>query len=109
MNNFRIQKYDSNGTFMNKWGSKRSGAGQLLLPLGIDLDSFDNVFAIDQGQSNFQKFTSNGTFLTKWDGQGSEAGGGEKFVELEDIELDGEDNIFVTDKGDSSIKKFTSE
>ena len=107
MNNFRIQKYDGNGTFMDKWGSKGNGAGQFLLPLGIDLDSSDNVFVIDQGQSNFQKFTSNGTFLIKWYGQKSDAVG-ERFVELEDIELDGDDNIFVTDKGDSSIEKFTS-
>jgi DNA-binding beta-propeller fold protein YncE len=37
--NDRIQKFDSNGTFITKWGSSGSGDGEFHSPVGIAVDS----------------------------------------------------------------------
>jgi DNA-binding beta-propeller fold protein YncE len=104
MNNYRIQKFDSNGTFLTKWGSRGVDDGQFMKPSGIDLDSSENVYIVDKDTSLVQKFDGNGTFLTKWGGLGT---GDNQFLELEDIEIDSSDDVYVADRGTSTIKKFT--
>jgi hypothetical protein len=99
MNNHRIQKFTNNGTFMTSWGGGGSGNGQFQLLLGIDRDSSNNVYAVDQINKNIQKFTSNGTFLKTFDLKNASM--------LEDIELDSHNKIHVTDRGASQILEFT--
>ena len=47
MGNDRIQKFDSNGTFITKWGSHGSGDGQFYYPNGVAVDSSGNVYVAD--------------------------------------------------------------
>ena len=42
--NNRIQKFDSDGNFITKWGSNGTGDGQLYDPVSIVVDSSDNVY-----------------------------------------------------------------
>ena len=106
MNNYRIQKFDSNGNFITKWGSEGSEDGQFILPLGLDVDSHENVYVVDQGKANIQKFDSNGNFITKWGIEGDKDG---QITTLEDIEIDSFDNVFATDRGRHTVLKFTQE
>ena len=39
IDNDRIQKFDSNGNFITKWGSKGTGDGEFKTPIGIAVDS----------------------------------------------------------------------
>jgi DNA-binding beta-propeller fold protein YncE len=103
-NSHRIQKFDSNGNFITKWGSQGSKDGQFILPLGLDVNSHGNVYVVDQGKSNIQKFDSNGNFITKWGPGDDEARG---MTTLEDIEIDSFGNVFVTDRGRHTVLKFT--
>jgi DNA-binding beta-propeller fold protein YncE len=105
-NNHRIQKFDSNGNFITKWGSEGSEDGQFILPLGLDVDSHENVYVVDQGKANIQKFDSNGNFITKWGPEGDKDG---RITTLEDIEIDSFDNVFATDRGRHTVLKFTQE
>jgi len=66
--NNRIQKFNSNGTFITKWGSQGSGDGQFSHPWGVAIDSSGNVYVADEFNDRIQKFSSDGTFLTKWGG-----------------------------------------
>ena len=61
--NYRVQKFDSNGKFITMWGSKGSGEGQFIHPHGIDVDSSGNVYVADQDKDSsiIQKFMSVGT------------------------------------------------
>jgi DNA-binding beta-propeller fold protein YncE len=54
--NNRVQKFDSNGNFITKWGSSGSNDGQFLDPLGIAVDSTGNVYVVDSGHSRIQVF-----------------------------------------------------
>ena len=78
--NHRIQKFDSNGKFLAKWGAKGTGNGEFRHPHGIIHDSFDNVYVTDYINANLQKFDSNGKFITKW---GTNGTGNGEFYKLE--------------------------
>ena len=69
--NNRIQKFDSNGNFITKWGSEGAGDGQFKSPLGIAIDSSGNVYVADHDNHRIQKFDSNGNFITKWGSDGA--------------------------------------
>jgi len=54
--NFRIQKFDSSGTFLTSLGSFGIAEGQFSTPVDIAIDSADNVYVSDQGNNRIQKF-----------------------------------------------------
>jgi tripartite motif-containing protein 71 len=56
LGNHRIQKFDSEGTFMAKWGSRGEGDGEFRGPSGVAVDSSNNVYVSDQGNNRIQKF-----------------------------------------------------
>jgi len=103
-----IQKFDSNGVFLSKWGSYGSGNGQLYNPHGVATDSAGNVYVVDQGNHRIQKFDSSGEFLTKWgiydvgehDYQHSSPIG---------IALDSLGNVYVADHGSHYIHVFSDD
>jgi tripartite motif-containing protein 71 len=81
-----------------KWGSEGSGDGQFILPLGIDLDSSNNVYIVDQGASALKKFSNDGSYISSMVASGGPI--------LEDIELDKSNNIYLTDRGQHEIRKY---
>jgi DNA-binding beta-propeller fold protein YncE len=63
--NGRVQKFDTNGQFVGTIAE-----GQLSFPVGIDLDSANNVYVAESGASGnpsrVDKYTSSGSFITSW-------------------------------------------
>ena len=121
--NARIQKFDKNGNFLLKWGKRNtscSGAsrktsgclGTFHYPLGIAIDSDDNVYISDPFVHRIQKFTSSGTFILQWgvphklsDGKEGPAGG---MYYPHGLSVDAADNIYVADKENQRILVFDS-
>jgi DNA-binding beta-propeller fold protein YncE len=56
VNNNRIQKFTSDGTFITSWGSEGEGEGQFSEPEGIDIDPEGNVYVADTGNFRIQVF-----------------------------------------------------
>ncbi len=54
--NNRVQKFDSNGSFITKWGSEGSKDGQFDGPKGIAVDSHGNVYVTDEGNTRIELF-----------------------------------------------------
>ena len=61
-----IQKFNSNGTFITKWGSLGTGPSKFLEPESMAVDAKGNIFVADYGNQYIQKFDSNGKFITVW-------------------------------------------
>jgi len=51
-----IKKFDSNGNFITKWGSNGTKDGQFVWPSDIGIDSQDNVYVVDRGNSRINVF-----------------------------------------------------
>jgi DNA-binding beta-propeller fold protein YncE len=103
--NDRIQKFDSNGNFISKWGSYGTGDGEFEWPEDIAVDGSGNVYVVDLGNDRIQKFDSFGNFITKW-------GVGTIFCGLEAISgravaVDNSGNVYVADTN-NRIQKFDS-
>ncbi|MGB9940271.1 6-bladed beta-propeller [Methanosarcina sp.] len=92
-------------TFVAKWGSYGSSDGQFKTPIGIDVDSLDNIYVADFGNHRIQKFDSNGNFITRW---GSEGTGTGQFKYPRDVAVDSSDNVYVAEERNNRIQKFDS-
>jgi DNA-binding beta-propeller fold protein YncE len=64
--NNRVQVLDPNGSPLLAFGSAGSGPGQLLQPIGIEVDDQENVYVADSINSRVQVFDKNGNFLTSF-------------------------------------------
>ena len=103
--NHRIQKFDSNGTFLTKWGSQGSGDGQFDYPTGVAVDGSGNVYVEERDNDRIQKFDSTGNFLAKWGSQGSGDG---QFQNPTGMAVDSSGNVYVADRHNHRIQKFDS-
>lgn len=72
--NCRIQKFDSNGTFILKWGSNGDGDGQFQQPVAVATDKSGNVYVADYYSNRVQKFDPDGNFLLKFGSWGDGPG-----------------------------------
>jgi DNA-binding beta-propeller fold protein YncE len=104
--NCRVQRFDSVGQFLTKWGAPGSEDGQFRYPCGIAADSLENVYVADTDNNRIQKFDSSGNFLLKW---GSVGDGDGEFVRPYGVAVDSSGNVFVADTWNYRIQKFDSE
>jgi hypothetical protein len=102
----RIQKFNSAGMFLGKWGSLGNGDGEFGGTTGVAVDADGNVLVADRTNSRIQKFTSDGTFLGKW---GTVGNGDGQFANPFGVAVDADGNVFVTDFFNDRIQKFTSD
>jgi DNA-binding beta-propeller fold protein YncE len=94
--NSRIQKFDSNGKFITKWGKNGSNECELngvQEAEGIAIDQENNVYVVDAGNSRIQKFDSNGKFITMLGNKDNNI----QFNLPINIVIDQKDNVYVSD------------
>jgi len=104
--NHRIQKFDSDGQLVDKWGSSGSGDGEFNTPRGITVDRNGFVYVVDYGNHRIQKFTSGGQFKSTW---GSSGSGDGEFRYPREIAIDTNNFVYVVDGYNDRIQKFTSD
>jgi tripartite motif-containing protein 71 len=105
-NNHRIQKFDSNGVYVMKWGESGTGNGQFISPNGIAVDQAGNVYVVESWNNRIQKFDSDGGYVTQW---GEWGYGNGQFYNANGIAVDQAGNVYVLDSDQNRIQKFTSE
>ncbi|MGA9139548.1 MAG: hypothetical protein WBZ29_04955 [Methanocella sp.] len=101
--NYRIQKFDRNGTFIASWGSRGSGNGSFEYPWDVAVDPSGNVYVVDNDLRNVQKFDPNGRFLTVW--YGAHEGNG-SFYRPHGIGADTAGRIYLADAAGNRIQVF---
>jgi len=72
--NCNIQKFDSEGKFITKWGTKGKGPGKFMQPESTDVDSMNKIYVAEYSGQNIQKFDSNVTFIDMWGKEGEKKG-----------------------------------
>ena len=102
--NHRVQKFDSAGNFIAKWGSQGSGSGQFINPFGVTIDSAGRVYVADL--TRVQKFDADGNFIAMWGVPGS--GDGE-FSLAVDIAVDQANHVYVLDQSLHHVQIFDSD
>jgi tripartite motif-containing protein 71 len=106
LSNHRVQKFDSNGKFILKWGFEEAGGRQASrAPHSIAVDPSNNVYLADKNGDDILKFDANGKFLMKWGTKGNADG---QFDRPHGIAFDEAGNVYVTDMGNFRIQKFDS-
>lgn len=103
--NHCIQKLDSNGNFITKWGSFGWGDGQFYYPNSIALGSDGSVYVADTENHRIQKFDSSGTFVRTW---GAEGSGNGQFYQPSGIAISSDGYVYVADTGNGRVQKFDS-
>jgi len=101
--NARIQKFQSDGTPLLKWGRDGSFDGAFFFPRGVAVDFVGNIIVADEGNHRIQKFDARGSFLTKWGREGSGPG---QFKAPWGVACDALGNVYVVDSGNHRIQKF---
>ncbi len=95
--NHRVQKFSSNGDFIEKWKGFR-------FPHGLVVDGIGNILIVEPNINRVRKFTSNGDLVVNLDRYG---GGEGHFCLPAGISVDGEDNFYVADSGNNRVQKFS--
>ena len=107
LNNHRVQKFDSNGTFITKWGFNGTGGRDAQRsPHQIAVNSNGIVYLTDRNGNQILKFYSNGTFM---ESIGSKGPGPGQFDGPHGIAIDSDnDNVYVTDMKNHRVQVFDS-
>jgi DNA-binding beta-propeller fold protein YncE len=104
--NHRVEKFDSRGNFITKWGSYGKGDGQFDNPRHIAVDkNLKYVYVADSKNNRIQKFDINGNFIQAIGKLGNKSG---EFNLPTTIEIDSKGNFIVNERGNERIQKFDS-
>ena len=105
--NNRIQKFDTNGNFLIKWGSGSTGSGdgEFNTPSGMAIGYDGSIYITDSGNHRIQKFDNNGNFITKW---GTLGNGDGQFDWPAGIASGVDGSVYVADTYNNRIQKFDS-
>ncbi|KJU85619.1 NHL repeat containing protein [Candidatus Magnetobacterium bavaricum] len=108
--NNRIQKLDSSGNSISKWGGPGSADGEFNSPMGLAVDQRGNVYVSDKGNHRIQKFDSNGKFQTSWSGNGKDTDTKDDTAFAPDaITVDKNGDVYVVDTRSNNIVKYDTE
>ena len=101
--NNRIQKLDSQGHFILKWGSHGKKDGQLDCNLycGVAVGGDGSAYVTDNGR--VQEFDGNGRFVRNW---GKSGNGDGEFYSPFGVAADRQGNVYVGDPVNVRVQKF---
>lgn len=101
--NFRIQKFTSDGAFVEEWGGETLGERRYPgNPLDVAAGPAGDIYVTDYGNGGVYRFSSNGGFRGSW--RVPSVGGLGPFG----VATDSAGRVFVADSASQHIEKFTA-
>jgi sugar lactone lactonase YvrE len=100
-----VQKFDSEGRFLLKWGTGEIGSeqGRFYGPRDIVVTPFGEVLVTDTGNKRIQVFDESGTFKRSFGSEGTTPG---QFREPVGLAVDREGRVYVADTWNERIQVF---
>jgi DNA-binding beta-propeller fold protein YncE len=114
--NHRVQKLDTNGRFLLKFGrnggdgSAGVAPGEFNKPRKVAVDRAGNIYVADKGNHRIQKFDASGRFLLKWGRNGGDGSAGAASGEFNlpySVAIAPTGEVYVTDTANNRLQKFT--
>ncbi|CAK4868622.1 unnamed protein product [Aphanomyces euteiches] len=103
--NNRIQKLNADTQAWSEWGKRGgqtgSSLGEFDMPLGLTVDSQDNLYVADTWNSRIQKLDANTNIWSEW----TTAGAFGEFKHPYGVTVDSKGNMYVADTGNHRILK----
>ena len=99
----RVQKFDSNGNFLMKFGETGYGDGEFAILNGVAVDVQGNIYTTDWSEYEIQKFNSKGEFLQKWEVPSCKPGGTSSPY---NVVLDDQGQLYIAHHQSNCIQKF---
>ena len=88
---------------VGEFGGYGDTEGKLIWPVGIALDSEQNVYVTDEWLNRVSVFNNNGEFAERWGKDGDRDG---EFNRPSGIAVDAKDNLYVVDSLNHRVQKF---
>jgi DNA-binding beta-propeller fold protein YncE len=100
-----IEVFESDGTYVTRWGTRGQGLGKFEFPQGVDFAPDGTLVVTDAGNGRIQRFSidgdANGTFVETYGGPGSAAG---EFDTPAGVGVAADGTIWVADTGNDRIQ-----
>ncbi len=103
LGNKRIQKFDSEGTYLDQWGRSGKGNSEFHEPAGIAVHK-GLVFVVDRDLHRMQVFDLDGRYVSQW---GERGGGDGQFSYPTDVAIGPNGTVHVADFGNQRIQSFS--
>ncbi|MDQ3245096.1 MAG: hypothetical protein M3P22_02020 [bacterium] len=104
---YQMLKFDNNGNYITKWGTRGRGENQFEFFGGVAISSSGNVFVSDFENYRIQEFSSIDGITYKQINEWGKYGAGDgEFKNLADIVFDDKGNLYVADNGNNRIQEF---
>lgn len=105
-NNYRVQKFTTDGVFISQWGSIGTANGQFEVDQAVASDTAGNIYVADFSNHRIQKFTGDGTFITAWGSQGT---GNGQFQSPNGVAVSPAGDVFTIEFAGGRVQRFTSD
>jgi DNA-binding beta-propeller fold protein YncE len=102
----RIQKFDSDGNFLMKFGDTGYADGKFYTLYGVAVDNQGNIYTTDWTKYEIQKFDGEGKFLQKWEVPSCNPGG---ISAPYNVVVDGQGHLYVSNMSGNCIQKFDNQ
>jgi sugar lactone lactonase YvrE len=103
--NNKIEKYTTNGTLVSNWGNSGKGKGSISIPnpIGVAVDTSDNLYVVCAGSTVVSKFNCSGNYVTQYT-----SADGVNFSSPQGVAVDNLGNVYISDTGKQLIMEVTS-
>lgn len=102
-NNYRIEEFNSEGSFVRTAGT--SGSGTLSTPEDVATDSAGDAWVADTGNSRVVEFSPSGVYIQAFGIWGT---GNGQFKYPLGITVDSSSHVWVVDAGNNRVQEFTT-
>jgi RHS repeat-associated protein len=103
--NDRLEEISENGEYLNEYGGKGTGDGQLSEPVAITYDD-GHLYVTEAGDNRVQEFSTEGTYISKFGSEG--ASDGQFEIPYAIATGPSTHELYVTDRDNNRVEIFTA-